>query len=74
VVELSIGDITCGLARPLAAVIAKLLLMTNEKSPIICERCAIDWKLVLNTNRKPRSLPVSDITEHVKRRNRCEGR
>jgi hypothetical protein len=70
--ELSIGDVTSGLPRPLAAEIAKPLLMTNQRSHITRERCAIDRNLVLNTNRKPwsirrlvTSLPVSDVTEHV---------
>jgi hypothetical protein len=72
VVDLSTGDVTSGLPRPLAAEIAKPLLMTNQRSHITRERCAIDRNLVLNTNRKPwsirrlvTSLPVSDVTEHV---------
>jgi hypothetical protein len=73
VVALSTGDVTSGLGRPLAAEIDKPPLLTNEKSHITCERCAIDRKFVLNTDRKPwslyrlvTSLPVSDVTELVK--------
>jgi hypothetical protein len=72
-VTLSIDDVTSGLGRPLAAELDKPPLLTNGKSHITCERCAIDRKLVLNTNRKPwslyllvTSLPVSDVTELVK--------
>jgi hypothetical protein len=81
VVELSNGDETSGSGRLLAAEIDKPPLLTNEKSQMTCERHAIDSKLVLNTNRKPWSLyrlvtllPVSDITQLVKCRNRCKGR
>jgi hypothetical protein len=52
-VELSIGDITCDLACPLAAEIDKPKSLTNEKTHIACERYAIESKLVLNTNRNP---------------------
>jgi hypothetical protein len=55
VVALSTGDVTSGLVRPLAAEIDKPPLVTNEKSRITCERCAINRKFVLNTNRKPLS-------------------
>jgi hypothetical protein len=81
VVALSSGDVTSGLGLPLVAEIDKLTLMTNEKSHITCERYAIDRKFVSNTDRKTwslyrlvTSLPVSDVTELVKRLNRCEGR
>jgi hypothetical protein len=72
-ITLSIDDITSGLGRSLAAESDKPPLLTIEKSQITCERCAIDRKLVLNTNRKPwslyllmTSLPVSDVFELVK--------
>jgi hypothetical protein len=68
VVELSIGDVTSGLARPLAAEIDKSpLFESGRKSHIIRERYTLDPKHVLDTNRKPWSLyqlmtllPVSD--------------
>jgi hypothetical protein len=68
VVELSNGDVTSGLARPLAAEIDKSPFFDcRRKSHITRERYTIDPKHVLNTNRKPwslyhlvTSLPVSD--------------
>jgi hypothetical protein len=73
VIELSIGDVTSGLARLLAAEIVKPPLLTNEKSNKTCEQYAVDSKIVLRTNRKPWSLchlvmplQVSDVTELVK--------
>jgi hypothetical protein len=68
VVELSIGDVTSGLARPLAAEIDKSPLFdSRRKSHITRERYTLDPKHVLDTNRKPWSLyhlmtllPVSD--------------
>jgi hypothetical protein len=78
-VILSFYDVTSGLRRHLAVEIGKLPILANENSYITRERYAIDSKLVLNINGKPWSLyrlvtplPVSDITELVKRRNRCE--
>jgi hypothetical protein len=76
----SFDDVTSGLGRRLAAELDKPPLLTNGKSNITCERCAIDRKLVLNIPRKPwslyllvTSLPVSDVTELVKWCSRCEG-
>jgi hypothetical protein len=67
VVELLNGNVTSGSRRLLAAEIDKPPLLTNEKTQITCERCTIDTKHVLNTNRKPwslyrlmTSLPVSN--------------
>jgi hypothetical protein len=67
VVELSNGDFTSGLRRPLAAEIDKRPLLTSQKTPITNERFPVDKKHVLNTNRKPWSnyrmatlLPVCD--------------
>jgi hypothetical protein len=53
VVELSNGDFTSGLGRPLAAEIDKRPLLTSQKTPITSERYTIDKKHVLNTSRKP---------------------
>jgi hypothetical protein len=68
VVELSNGDFTCGLRRPLAAEIDKRPLLTSQKTPITNERSTVDKKHVLNTNRKPwstnrlvASFPVYDV-------------
>jgi hypothetical protein len=73
VVALSTGDVTSGLGRPLEAEIGKPPLVTNENSHITCEQCAINRKIVLNTNREPwsfyrlvTSLPVSDVAELVR--------
>jgi hypothetical protein len=52
VVELSNGDFTSGLRRPLAAEIDKRPLLTSQKTPITSERYTVDKKHVLNTNRK----------------------
>lgn len=56
-VALLTGDAIFVPERLLAAVIDKLPLVTNEKTHLICERYALDAKLVLNTNRKLWSLP-----------------
>jgi hypothetical protein len=68
VVELSIGDVTSGLRRPLAAVIDKRPLLTSQKTPMTSERYTVDSKHILNTNRKPWSInqlvtsfPVCDV-------------
>jgi hypothetical protein len=68
VVELSNGDFTSGLRRPLAAEIDKRPLLTSQKTPITYERYTVDKKHVLNTNRKPwstnrlvASFPVYDV-------------
>jgi hypothetical protein len=68
VVELSNGDFTSGLRRPLAAEIDKRPLMTSQKTPVTSERYTVDKKHVLNTNRKPwstnrlvASFPVFDV-------------
>jgi hypothetical protein len=68
VVELSNGDFTSGLRRPLAAEIDKRPLLTSQKTPIASERYTVDKKHVLNTNRKPwstnrlvASFPVCDV-------------
>jgi hypothetical protein len=68
VVELSNGDFTSGLRRPLAAEIDKRPLLTSQKTPITSERYTVDKKHVLNTDRKPwstnrlvASFPVCDI-------------
>jgi hypothetical protein len=68
VVELSNGDFTSGLRRPLAAEIDKRPLLTSQKTPITSERYTVDKKRVLNTNRKPwltnrlvASFPVCDV-------------
>jgi hypothetical protein len=68
VVELSNGDFTSGLRLPLAAEIDKWPLLTSQKTPITSERCTVDKKHVLNTNRKPWSanrlvvsVPVCDV-------------
>jgi hypothetical protein len=53
VVELSNGDFTSGLRRPLAAEIDKRPLLTSQKTPITSERYTVDKKHVLNTTRKP---------------------
>jgi hypothetical protein len=54
VVELSIGDVTSGLARLLAAKIDKSPFFDSRRiSHITCERYTIDAKHVLNTIRKP---------------------
>jgi hypothetical protein len=67
-VELSNGDFTSGLPRPLAAEIDKRPLLTSQKTPITSERYTVDKKHVLNTNRKPwstnrlvASFPVCDV-------------
>jgi hypothetical protein len=67
-VELSNGDFTSGLRRPLAAEIDKRPLLTSQKTPITSERFTVDKKHVLNTNRKPwstnrlmASFPVCDV-------------
>jgi hypothetical protein len=67
-VELSSGDFTSGLRRPLAAEIDKRPLLTFQKTPITSERYTVDKKHVLNTNRKPwstnrlvASFPVCDV-------------
>jgi hypothetical protein len=79
VVELSNSDVTSDSRRHLEAEMDKTQLMINEKTHIICERYAIDLKLVLNTDRKPwplyrqvTSLPVCDVTELVKLNLKCE--
>jgi hypothetical protein len=68
VVELSNGDFTYGLRRPLAAEIDKRPLLTSQKTPITSERYTVDKKHVLNTNGKPwstnrlvASFPVCDV-------------
>jgi hypothetical protein len=54
VVELSIGDVTSGLARPQAAEIDKSPLFDcRRKSAVTRERYIIDPKHVLDTDRKP---------------------
>jgi hypothetical protein len=71
-VELSNGDFTCGLRRPLAAEIDKRPLLTSKKTPITSVRYTVDKKHVLNTNRKPWStnrlvalIPVRDVIWHL---------
>jgi hypothetical protein len=53
VVTLSIGDVTSGLVRPLAAEIGKIVIVYQRETPITSERYPIDAKRVLNTNSKP---------------------
>jgi hypothetical protein len=68
VVELSNGDFTSGLRRPLAPEIDKRPLLTSQKTPITSERYIVDKTHVLNTNRKQwstnrlvASFPVCDV-------------
>jgi hypothetical protein len=72
VVEVSNGDFTSGLRRPLAAEIDKRPLLTSQKTPTTSERYTVDKKHVLNTNRKPwstnrlvASFPVCDVIKHL---------
>jgi hypothetical protein len=51
-VELSNGDFTSSLRRPLAVEMDKRPLLTSQKTPITSERYTVDKKHVLNTNRK----------------------
>jgi hypothetical protein len=61
VVELSIDDVTSGLARPLAAEIAKSPLFDSRRKPHITrERLTIDRKHVLNADRKSMVTQSSD--------------
>jgi hypothetical protein len=68
VVELSNGDSTFGMRRPIAAEIDKRPLLTSQKTPMTSERYTVDNKHVLNTNKKPWSInrlvasfPVCDV-------------
>jgi hypothetical protein len=69
VVELSIGDVTSGLARLLAAEIDKSPFFDCRRiSHITCERYTIDAKHVLNTIRKTVvALSFGDVTSGLKR-------
>jgi hypothetical protein len=52
-IELSVGDVTAGLARAVAAEIDKPPFFDCSRKPhITCERYTMDMKHVLNTNRK----------------------
>jgi hypothetical protein len=53
VLELSIGDFTSVLARPVAAEIDKSPLFDNRKSRVTRELHTINPKHVLDINRKP---------------------
>jgi hypothetical protein len=55
-VKESIGDVTSGLARPLAAEIVFLPFSAITKALIASKRYKIDGKCQQNTNRKPWSL------------------
>jgi hypothetical protein len=68
VIDLSNGDFTSGLRRPLAAEIDKRPLLTCLVMLINNERYAVDSKHVLNIYRKPwstnrlvASFPVCDV-------------
>jgi hypothetical protein len=51
VLKVLIGDVTCGLARPLAPEIDKSTFIDcSRKGRITCEEYTKDMKLVLNTN------------------------
>jgi hypothetical protein len=55
VIELTTGDVTSGLRRPLEAEMDKRQLLTCQKKQSTYERYTIDSKHEVNSYRKPRS-------------------